>query len=95
MVPQPGNDVANGRYFPIYRPTFFDLSLPGNVASVGGRTKLVRILSAKRWLERSTMHSMRRKGRMDADKFDGIARTVVISGIGLVALVLAAQKFLF
>ncbi|QDV84916.1 hypothetical protein TBK1r_38680 [Stieleria magnilauensis] len=32
---------------------------------------------------------------MDADKFDGIARTVVISGIGLVALVLAAQKFLF
>ncbi|QEG00314.1 hypothetical protein Mal15_43840 [Stieleria maiorica] len=32
---------------------------------------------------------------MDADKIDAIVRSVVVYGIGLVALVLAAQKFLF
>ncbi|QDV84915.1 hypothetical protein TBK1r_38670 [Stieleria magnilauensis] len=52
-VTLPGDDVGQVRYFPIHRPTFFDLSCPGNVASIGGRTKLGRILSAKRWLERS------------------------------------------
>ena len=32
---------------------------------------------------------------MDADKIDGIVRAVVVWGIGAVAVVLAAQKFLF
>lgn len=55
LMTQSGDDVGQVRYVPIRRPTFFDLSRPGNVASIGGRTKLVRIPSAKRWLERSPL----------------------------------------
>ena len=32
---------------------------------------------------------------MDADKIDGIVRSVVIWGLGAVAVALAAQKYIF